>query len=127
MKLMDISEIKKRFNGGEYSFQMEIPAKVPENHVFDEELSVKKNREMVAEHNHNVEELRKQKTQKQSELSRQLTSDVINYITYAYDITETQARMIEAFVYKEKHASMADYFAYIDELSSVIDEILKVK
>ena len=124
---MNISDIKKKYDSGGYSFQIDIPTKVPENYVFDEDLSVKKNREMVTEHNHKVEELRKEKTQKQGELARQMTSDVINYITYAYDITETQARMIEAFVYKEKHASMADYFAYIDELSSVIDEILKVK
>ena len=124
---MDIADIRKKFNNGGYSFQMEIPAKVPDTHVFDEDLSVKKNREMVIEHNRKVEELRKEKNVRQGELARQLTSDVIDYISYAYDITETQARMIEAFVYKEKHSSMADYFAYIDEMSAVVDEILKVK
>ena len=124
---MNIADIKKKYNNGGYVVQMEIPAKVAENYVFDEDLSVKKNRELVNQHNQKVDEMRKEKTAQQSQLSRQLTSDVIGYIESNYDITEAQARMIEAFVYKEKHASMADYFAYIDDLSSMIEEVLKVK
>ena len=124
---MDIVEIKKRHNNGEYMVQMEIPAKVPEHYVFDENLTVKQNREMVVKHNQQVEEKKKERSARQQELSRKFTSDVINYIITNYDISETQARILEAFVYKERESNMSDYFTYIDTVGVMVEEILKVK
>ena len=123
---MNISDIRKKFNDGEYTVKMDIPNKVSENHVFDEELSVKKNREMVIDHNRKVDEMRKQKNDNQAELSRKFTYDIIQHILNNYDVSETQARIIEAFVYNERHSSMTDYFSYIDTLCAMIEEVLKV-
>jgi hypothetical protein len=123
---MNIANIRSKFNNGEYTVKMDIPNKVPENYVFDEDLSVKRNKEMVLEHNRKVDEMRKQKNDQQTELSRQFTYDVIQHILNSYDVSETQARIIEAFVYNERHSSMTDYFSYIDTLCGMIEEVLKV-
>ena len=123
---MNINDIRKKFNDGGYTVKMDIPNKVADNYVFDEELSVKKNRELVIEHNKKVDELRKEKNDYQAELSRQFTYDVIQHILNSYDVSETQARIIEAFVYNERHSSMTDYFSYIDTLGAMIEEVLKV-
>lgn len=123
---MNIVNIRSKFNNGDYTVKIDIPNKVPGNYVFDEDLSVKRNREMVLEHNHKVDEMRKQKSDQQTELSNQFTHDVIQHILNSYDVSEAQARIIEAFVYDERHSSMTDYFNYIDTLCSMIEEVLKV-
>lgn len=123
---MDISEIRYRYDNGYYTFKMTIPEKVKENHVFDEELSVRRNREMVAEHNQNVENMKREKQNKQAELYNQLTNDVVTYIVDSYDMSEEQARIVERFVYTEKHSFMCDYFSWIDEVASMVEEIVEV-
>lgn len=123
---MDISEISYRYNNGDYTCKMVIPARVKDNHVFDEELSVRRNREMVAEHNKRVEDMTREKQNKQAELYQQLTNDVVTYIVDSYDMSEEQARIVERFVYTEKHSFMCDYFSWIDEVASMVEEIVEV-
>ena len=123
---MNISDIRKKFHEGGYTVCMDIPSKVSDSHVFDEDLSVKQNRQMVVEHNAKVDQLRQQKNDRQNELSRQLSNDVIRYILDNYDIAETQARIVETFIYQEKHSSMTDYFSYIDSLCQMVEEVLKI-
>lgn len=64
MSYMEIKEIYNKYNNGDYSCKMAVPQFVEENHVFDENLSVKQNREMVREHNERVIEMRKEKDRK---------------------------------------------------------------
>lgn len=122
---MDISEIRKRYNGGYYTCNMEIPTKVKENHVFDENLSVKRNREMIAEHNQKVDDMKKEKLNKQAELYNQFTNDVVEYIVDSYDMSEEQARIVERFVYMEKHSFMCDYFSWIDEVAYMVEDVVR--
>ena len=123
---MDISEIRERYNNGCYNYQTEIPSKVFDNHIFDENLSVKRNREMVAEHNQKVEDMKKEKNQKQAELYKQLTNDVVEYIVDSYDMSEEQARIVERFVYAEKHSFMNDYFSWIDEVAYMVEDVVRI-
>ena len=123
---MDIIEIRESYNNGYYTCHMEIPARVKDTQVFDENLSVKRNREMVAEHNQKVENMKREKQNKQAELYRQLTNDVVAYIVDSYDMSEKQARIVERFVYTEKHSFMCDYFSWIDEVASMVEEIVEV-
>lgn len=123
---MDIAEIRDNYNNGYYTCQMKIPTRVKDNHVFDENLSVKRNREMVMEHNKEVENIKKEKMNKQAELHKQLTNDVVEYIVDSYDISREQACIVERFVYMEKHSFMCDYFSWIDEVSQMVEEIVRV-
>ena len=57
VKYKDISEIRQDYDNGRYRSNIVIPKRVTENYVFDEDLSVRKNREMVAEHNANIDKM----------------------------------------------------------------------
>jgi hypothetical protein len=111
---MDINEIRNKYNAGEYTYKADIPKKVKPDHVFDEELSVKRNRELVQEHNDNVDRLWRDKTRIQNKLNERLTYDVVVYIMTYYGLSEHQAKIVENFVYQHYHSSMYDYFGYID-------------
>jgi hypothetical protein len=111
---LDIDEIRVNYNKGVYTYKVDIPKKVKPDHVFDEELSVKRNRELAQEHNDNVDRLWRNKNRIQGELNERLTYDVVVYMMENYDLTEQQAKIVENFVYQHYHSSMSDYFGYID-------------
>lgn len=111
---LDIDEIRVNYNKGVYTYKVDIPNKVKPDHVFDEELSVKRNRELAQEHNDNVDRLWRNKNRIQGELNERLTYDVVVYMMENYDLTEQQAKIVENFVYQHYHSSMSDYFGYID-------------
>jgi hypothetical protein len=125
--MMHIDEIRNNYNRGEYTYRVDIPNKVRPDHIFDEELSVRRNRELAQEHNDNVDQLQRDKNRKQRELSEQLTKDVIEYIMAYYSLTEKQARILENFVYDEHHSYMGDYFNYIDTFASFADDLVNAK
>ena len=121
-----ISAIGSLYSQGYYTdrIESEYKNKVPENHVFDEELSVRRNREMAIEHNAKVEEERAAHYKRQSELDKRLKEDVIAYILDNYDLTPAQAKIVEHWVYVEKHSYMMDYFSNIDVFAAFADEIV---
>lgn len=121
---LDINEIRVNYNNGVYTYKADIPNKVKPDHVFDEELSVKRNRELVQEHNDNVDRLWRYKTKIQSELNERLTYDVVIYLVESYGFTECQAKIIENFVYQQYHSSMSDYFGYIDTFANFADDLI---
>ena len=123
---MDIYKIHEKYDKGDYTYKVDIPKKVWDDHIFDEELSVKRNREMAKEHNQRVDELRAEAQKQQNLLHWQLTSDIINYIQENYNLNELQARTVERFVYQEYHSSMYDYFSYIDTLADLAFQLLPV-
>lgn len=121
---MDIEEIRTKYNNGDYKYTVDIPAKVPLYHVFDEELSVKRNRELAEEHNATVDNIVKEKRSKQQELDTQLTNDVVEYLVNICGLSLRQARVIESFAYQEHHSYMGDYFSYIDTYADLAEELL---
>ena len=123
----DIDEIRVNYNNGVYTYKVDIPNKVKPDHVFDEELSVRRNRELAQAHNDNVDQLQRDKNRRQRELNEQLTSDVVEYIIAYYSLTEKQARILENFVYDRHHSYMGDYFNYIDTFASLADDLVNAK
>lgn len=122
-----IEEIRRDWDNGQYVCHMEIPAKLPENHIFDENLTIKANREKIAQHNKMVDDMKKEKMEKNASLSRQLTRDVIAYIMDNYDLNEAQATIVERYVYTEKHSFMCDYFSNIDSVAEMAEAIVNAK
>jgi hypothetical protein len=125
---LHISDIREWYDLGKYraKFDDELIKKLPPDYVFDENLSVKRNREMVVEHNAKVDMQRAERSTKQAELDRKLTSDVVSYIKEYYDLNERQAQMVESWVYREKHAFMSDYFANIDTFAEFAYDLLNI-
>lgn len=132
---LHIDDIRENYDTGRYSVGYNYPGEFPEeamkklpiDYVFDEDLSVKRNREMVIEHNDKVEHLRARKRSLQADLDRKLTEDVVKYIEENYDLTLAQARIVEMWVYREKHSFMCDYFSYIDTFAEFADDVINIK
>jgi hypothetical protein len=124
---LDIDEIRNKYNAGGYTYIVDIPRKVKPDHVFDEELSVRRNRELAMEHNDNVDQMNRDRNRIQGELNERLTTDVVEYIKAYYDLSERQARILENFVYQHYHSSMCDYFGYIDTFADLAFQLLPVK
>lgn len=125
---MDISEIKERYTQGLYTYSAIIPESnktlLPPDYIFDEELTVRRNRELVAEHNERVKTLKNDKITRQAALDRQLTYDVVEYITSTYDLTERQARLVELFVNNRYHSCMMDYFNNLDNFCELAETLV---
>ena len=121
---MDIEEIRAKYYNGDYKCTENIPAKVPLYHVFDEELSVKRNRELAEQHNATVDNIMAEKEEKQKKLDEQFTKDVLEYLVNDCGLNLRQARVIESFTFQEHHSYMGDYFSYIDIYADLAKELL---
>ncbi len=122
--VMHIDEIRSKYNAGDYTYKLGIPKKLPVDYIFDEELSVKRNRELVQEHNAKADLMQKDKRRIQIELDRQLRSDVAKYIMDNYGLTAKQAYQVEGFTYQEQHSCMSDYFSYIDTFAEFASNLV---
>lgn len=125
MNHMDIEDIRKKYNNGDYTYNMFVPQTVGENHVFDENLSVKQNREMVREHNEKVISMHKEKHEKNAMLHLRMRNEVIQYIAHTYGMSKEQASIVESYVYTEKHSFMCDYFSSIDEVAEMVEKVIR--
>jgi hypothetical protein len=125
--VLHIDEIREDYNKGLYKYKGPIghdKMYLPVDYVFDENLSVKRNREMVKEHNDEVERAKLVAREKQAELDRKLTEDVVAYIREYYDLDDRQAHIVEGFVYREKHSFMCDYFSSVDTFAEFADMLV---
>ena len=120
----DIKEIKRVYDCGGYFSHMTIPKKLPANHIFDENISVKRNRDMVQKHNENVQKLKEEKRKQNHILAKKVSADVVDYLVGEYGFEKSQAEKLEDFVYNKCHSHMPDYFAEIDEFADVVADIL---
>lgn len=123
---MSLQEIRDAYNRHEYQYDIKIPPVLADSYVFDENLTIKENKQKIQEHNANVEAMKKEKRDKNAELSRKLTNDVIEYLIGEYGFTRKQAEKVQNYVYIEKHAFMCDYFASIDDIATFVCEVLEI-
>ena len=121
----DIIDIREKYDNGYYRYYIYIPKKVTDDYVFDENLSVKRNREMVAEYNQKIDDMHNEKRDNQAKLDKLLTNDVVSYIVNTYHMNREQASFVERFCYVEKHSYMGDYFSHIDEVAEMVENVLK--
>lgn len=121
---MDIREIQKLYTQGCYTVKMEIPKKLPNDHIFDENLTVKRNKELIIEHNERVDKLREERRSKQTKLNQKLTNNIVEYIMQNFELTREQAKHVESFVYNHYHDSMYEYFNSIDYFAEFAETLI---
>lgn len=121
---MDIQKIREKWKNGEYHHNIVYGVKLSSDYIFDENLSVKRNRELVEEYNANVDALKKEASLKQLELSRKLRHDVCCFITENYTLDYAAAEKIECFCSVEYHSNMYSYFDYIPIIADLVDSIV---
>ena len=111
-----------------YTHHMEeYPMFLNSSHIFDENLSVKRNREMVVEHNRTVDNMLREHKEKDRELGLQLRKDVTEYIANTYNMSNNQAGIVESYVYNEYHAFVSDYLNSVDDVANMVEKVLNAK
>lgn len=100
-------------------------AKYLENHVFDEDRSVKWNREEFirrnTEYNNEITRLRKERSAAENE-GHNLAK---KYITDRTSMNDKQASIYWSYIWYEHYSSFDDLFQYLDEMVDLYNEIDK--
>ena len=117
------------YNNGEYENTMKYPnkSKYKENHIFDEDQTVKWNREEVVRQNELIDLEKKAYSNESNRLNNKLYDDAVNGLMEEYKFNKKQAEKIWNYVYAEKHSHMNDVFYFAGELADIIEEVIKLK
>lgn len=126
--MMIVQDMREKYNAGGYNPPERVVEKLlPENHVFDEEQSVKWNREQVKDYNAGVIQRKEDYHAEAARLQRQIHLDAQQVLVEEYNLTPAQASHVENFVYREHHSYMGDYFNNLSEYGEFAEELLKIK
>lgn len=113
-----LGEIISDFSAGAYNSALPYPTgKFRENHVFDEEQSIKWNKEEVVRRNNEYEQQRNEYRDDKNRLEKLLKDDMVYNLVYDFDLNQEQAEYTYDIAYAEKHSSMTDVFYYAVELA----------
>ena len=118
-------DIRKSIENKDYENQVPYPTvrKVKPDYVFDENQSVKWNREMAEAHNKTVDEAFAK--YRKGEYKANFYDDCIEYIMDS-NFTKKQAGLIYSKCYENHHScGYGQVFSHIDDEMYYIDEILK--
>lgn len=127
---MTLEEIRIAYNNKEYENKLPYPnkSKYKENHVFDEEKSVKWNRVEVDVQNQLLQVEKENYRAESYRLETKLKEDIIKAICNENKgINYEQARIIYEYVYREYHSSFSDVFNYIDDFIDLIERVNNAK
>lgn len=120
-------KIQSAYNNGKYTFGEQMPKKLPNDAVIDENMTVKANREAIDEHNKNLDQMIKDWRQRKDAVEKQLHKDVIEHLVSHFGFNRTQAAKIEYWVWDEYHSCMSDYFSSVDQYATLILDIINSK
>lgn len=91
------------------------PQRYPSDYVFDEDKSVKWNREEVAKANKRIDEENLQITALLNSRSQQFTLDCIAFLKSEYNLPQSIAEKVFSFVYEKYHSCISDLVSYLPE------------
>lgn len=118
------AEFLKKIENGEYDVnrsQIVTLHKVSKGHIFDEDLSVKRNKELVEENNEAYINQCKEYNTKRHELNSQLYVDAVSVLVHEYGVSTEKASVIYDYAYRESHsAGMQEVFQTADELFDLV-------
>jgi len=116
-KAIEICKKDKNTIGGKYK----------EDHVFDENQSVKWNREQVNIENEKITILKDEHSRDAQRLLNLMTSDITNSLMKEYGFNSKQVQKIEGKAYSDHHSNIDDYFFYLEDIADFAKEILDLK
>lgn len=126
-----LNEVKQDIINGKYANLLFTPdKKVKEGHVFDEEQTVKWNREQVKIFNDDVDLKKDEYRRKNQEMRQLMTDDIINAMVAENKnvINYKQAEMIYYYSYQEHHAySISEVINHLDEYIDLYYELKKIE
>lgn len=118
----DIYEAECRVEGMDSGWSLKRDLIKPDNYVWDEEWSVKANREYTKQYNETIIKNAEELDNKKAEARKELRKAVLNYIMEEYDITEILADVIWTWccVHHEDEAHN-----YISDAMDLIDGVME--
>lgn len=126
MNYKTIEEIGKDWEEGKYEADRPIMKKVSSDHVFDEDMSVKWNREEVLKHNTAVENEKENYKQKCSELNKKRYEETITAIMKE-GFNRKQAELIEVQVSAKDHCPYSNYFIDLYDEMEYVANVMSAK
>lgn len=122
-----IEEIRRLYDVGSYTADSPSKKKVREDFVFDENQSVKWNREQAIKWNNEVHDELMAYRAKRAEYNNDLINDITIYLANNYThINFAQGKHIVNWCYNEYHHCMSDFFTMIDYLADFYCDVLKL-
>ena len=137
--MSDTNEIKLSYNdviekleNGDYEPEVVlIPKKLASDHIFDEDLSVKQNRQMLEDYNNMRCDKIKLNRQKANEADKRFETDLASALVNDYSLNQAQAAKIVAVAYDAEHSEGRHHVAHtareIAELYRELWKLQKVK
>lgn len=123
--MMTLTEIYDAYRNGEYNYTGEVIKPVADGHIFDENLSVKRNREMVEEQHELAKASRTLYQAESAALDRKLNDDIEAALMEEYEITAPVAALVRGYAYQQWHSCMHDMFANLPELAEFAEKVQK--
>lgn len=102
--------------------------KVPENYVFDENQSVKWNKEQVAINNRKYKEEAARLNTLKNKARDSVNEDIYRNIQeeVGHDLSRDKAKVIFAYAYEQGHAcGITEVKHYLDEIMEVVKKVLE--
>lgn len=100
--------------------------KVPDNHIFNENMTVKWNREKVAEHNKSYDDKVKELRERRLDALRNVVDEVVNKIACELHITNSRAEILWDYVY-DRSEGCYDLFRKLEEVVDMLHEMFCIK
>ena len=124
---MTIFEVKKKAELCEYEPHIKFYRKFPSDYVFDENLSVKENRELVKKHNEEVTMLRAEYILKRGECWSRFKNDMVEAITTETCLSEVQAVLVLDYVLKRFSRDDPNFYEEVEELAEFVQDVVNKK
>ena len=117
--MKSINDIYQQYIEGKYTFYPAIiPPKLKDGYIFDENKTVKENREMLEDYNNKRQIIVNNNVQGHTKMNQKLREDVIATLMDDYGISRAKAVFVENICYEKYHSSFSDYFCYIEDMTS---------
>jgi hypothetical protein len=100
----------------------------PEDYVWDENMSVKANRDYTKQYNETILENAKELDNKKSEAHKELRKAVLNYIMEEYDVTEILADVVWTWCCVHHDDEAHNYISdAMDLIEGVMEKVINVE
>ena len=127
---MYLSEVLEKYNNKDYELKESRPKKnkFKADYIFDENKSVKWNKEKVIEENEKITNEIKEYDNKRHALQQSLDKDIIIAIEQEFNLNHEQASELFSYGYREWHSGgIHEVISGISDLGNTIKKIIDLK
>lgn len=123
-------ELMDKARNGAYYYKDPEPTMhyVGENHIFDEDLSVKKNREMAIAHNEKVKEQKRQRLLNRDKVRQQFHNDCVSCLmgSYGWNFKQEIAEHIVKTLEEKDYDNDVEFVYALDRVADFVAEIINM-